>query len=84
MCCPNGCGQSCMRGVPPTPLCLHLRESILSRRPLLGEVIPQCDEDGLFVMHQCESVSGYCWCVDPESGITLSQPVRFKVPKCSK
>ena len=31
---------------------------------LLGEFVPQCEEDGSFASTQCWGSTGYCWCVD--------------------
>ncbi|KAL2098308.1 hypothetical protein ACEWY4_007515 [Coilia grayii] len=33
-------------------------------KPLLGQFLPVCDEDGFYRTHQCHGSSGQCWCVD--------------------
>ncbi len=38
---------------------------------LMGEFIPQCEDDGSYSPMQCWSSTGYCWCVD-ENGIEIS------------
>ena len=44
---------------------------------LIGEFVPQCEEDGSFATIQCWGSTGECWCVD-EYGIeipgTISSP----------
>ena len=37
---------------------------------LIGEYVPQCEEDGSYSSMQCWSSTGYCWCVD-ENGIEI-------------
>lgn len=81
ICCSNGCGHACMQGVTPPPLCLRTRESILNRGES-GQYIPQCEKDGSFISHQCHSE--YCWCVDPNSGVPVSDKIRFQKPQCSE
>ena len=31
---------------------------------LIGEFVPQCEEDGSFASTQCSGSTGYCWWVD--------------------
>ena len=38
---------------------------------LLGGPTPDCDENGKFMLEQCHGSSGYCWCVDIETGLEL-------------
>ena len=38
---------------------------------LIGEFVPQCEEDGSFASTQCSGSTGYCWCVD-EYGVEIS------------
>ena len=38
---------------------------------LLGAPTPECDENGKFMLEQCHGSSGYCWCVDIETGLEL-------------
>ncbi|XP_032235803.2 uncharacterized protein LOC5510701 isoform X2 [Nematostella vectensis] len=42
-----------------------------SRGPLIGAYIPQCDKDGRYSALQCHGSTGYCWCVNPETGEEL-------------
>ena len=37
---------------------------------LIGEFVPQCEEDGSYASTQCSGSTGYCWCVD-EYGIEI-------------
>jgi len=37
-------------------------------RPLLGAYVPQCDLAGDYTNKQCHSSTGFCWCVDVETG----------------
>ena len=37
---------------------------------LIGEFVPQCEEDGSFASTQCWGSTGYCWCVD-EDGMEI-------------
>merc|ERR1712080_719956 len=38
---------------------------------LVGAHIPQCKADGTFKEKQCHGSTGYCWCVEPESGAEI-------------
>ena len=35
----------------------------------VGRFIPQCEKDGNYSRIQCWSSTGYCWCVDPKTGV---------------
>jgi len=39
-------------------------DAISNASGLIGEYIPQCEEDGSYCPIQCWSSTGYCWCVD--------------------
>ena len=39
-------------------------DAIENASGLIGEFIPQCEEDGSYSPIQCWSSTGYCWCVD--------------------
>ncbi|XP_030210310.1 nidogen-2 isoform X2 [Gadus morhua] len=52
---------------PKTP-CQHHRDGIQTTspegHPLLGAFVPECDAEGQYKTHQCDSSTGHCWCVD--------------------
>ena len=82
MCCPmSGCGTICVRGETPTPLCPVVRDQV-SNATLIGAYLPSCEADGSFTPVQCHGSTGYCWCVDPVSGVPQSDMVRFQKPQC--
>lgn len=35
----------------------------------VGRFIPQCEKDGNYSRIQCWGSTGYCWCVDPKTGV---------------
>ena len=52
---------------------------------LIGEFVPQCEEDGSFASTQCWGSTGYCWCVD-EYGVEIpgtSSPSWLGMSDCS-
>jgi len=52
---------------------------------MIGEFIPQCEEDGAYSLMQCWGATGYRWCVD-EYGIEIpgtSIPSWQGMPDCS-
>ena len=51
---------------------------------LIGAYLPQCEEDGSFSLLQCHASTGYCWCVNGQSGVPISDLVRFEQPSCSE
>jgi len=51
---------------------------------LIGEFVPQCEDDGSFASTQCWGSTGYCWCVD-EYGLEIpgtSIPSWQGIPDC--
>lgn len=38
---------------------------------MAGGFCPQCDDNGNYLKKQCQSSTGYCWCVDPNTGIKI-------------
>ena len=52
---------------------------------LIGEFVPQCEEDGSFATTQCWGSTGECWCVDEygtEIPGTISSPGQG-MPDCA-
>ncbi|KAM9327748.1 nidogen-2 isoform 2-T2 [Pholidichthys leucotaenia] len=53
---------------PPKTQCEHHRDSVQTTSPegypIVGAYVPQCDENGQYIAQQCDSSTGYCWCVD--------------------
>lgn len=81
MCCDSGCGSTiCSDGVPITPACPVMRRQA-DERGLIGGFRPSCEEDGSFSEVQCHGSTGYCWCVDVESGQPVSNGARGE-PSC--
>ncbi len=81
ICCENGCGQTCVTGNRFQILCPSiLRQSMQSDR--LGMFRPECQDDGTFSPVQCHGSTGYCWCVDIDSGQPISEGVRGERPVC--
>jgi len=45
--------------------------------------VPECAPDGRYQTIQCYKITGYCWCVDEESGKPIpGTSVKDQVPKC--
>ena len=93
-CCSNGCGHSCTRAVtiphynPPTntpgsQACQLLLNQITRNTSLIGAYVPQCNSDGSFSSVQCHSSTGYCWCVNVQTGEAVSGFVRFGGQECA-
>jgi len=45
-------------------------DAVANASGLIGEFIPQCEEDGSYSPMQCWASTGYCWCVD-EDGVEI-------------
>ena len=43
-------------------------DAVANATGLIGEFIPQCEEDGSYSPVQCWWSTGYCWCVDEDGG----------------
>lgn len=84
LCCNSGCGRICMTGVSQQPLC-----RVLSRRSqqagLIGAFQPACELDGSFSELQCHGSTGYCWCVDVQTGQPVTNGTRggMSCTRCS-
>ncbi|KAM4559740.1 nidogen-2 [Odontesthes bonariensis] len=48
----------------PKTHCEHHRDSVQASGPSPGAYVPQCHENGQYLLQQCHGSSGYCWCVD--------------------
>ena len=46
-------------------------DAVSNATGLIGEFVPQCEEDGSYSPLQCWASTGYCWCVD-EDGIEIT------------
>lgn len=61
-------------------------DAVANATGLLGEFIPQCEEDGSYSPLQCWGSTGYCWCVD-SNGVEItgtSLGPGEGVPNCSE
>jgi len=45
-------------------------DAVANATGLIGEFVPQCEEDGSYSPTQCWGSTGYCWCVD-ENGVEV-------------
>tara|TARA_B100000767_G_scaffold227555_1_gene217566 strand:- start:529 stop:2232 length:1704 start_codon:yes stop_codon:yes gene_type:complete len=66
------------------PLTLCEQEQ-LNATGLIGEFVPNCEDDGSYVSTQCWASTGYCWCVD-EDGLEIPGtiiPSWEGMPDCS-
>ncbi|XP_046859506.1 neurogenic locus Notch protein-like isoform X3 [Xenia sp. Carnegie-2017] len=64
--------------------CEEERDALLSGPPLLGQFVPQCEEDGSYSSKQCSPSTGYCWCVDGEGDDILGTETRSGDLNCSE
>jgi len=46
-------------------------QDVANSTGMIGEFVPQCEEDGSYSPIQCWFSTGYCWCVD-ENGVEIS------------
>ena len=61
-------------------------DAVANATGLMGEFIPQCEDDGSYSPMQCWWSTGYCWCVD-ENGIEIedtSTPSWQGLPDCEE
>ena len=42
------------------------QQAQLNATGLIGEFVPNCEDDGSYVSIQCWASTGYCWCVDED------------------
>uniref|UniRef100_A0A8C4ZPD4 Nidogen 2 n=1 Tax=Gadus morhua TaxID=8049 RepID=A0A8C4ZPD4_GADMO len=60
--------RDCYKPERPKTPCQHHRDGIQTTspegHPLLGAFVPECDAEGQYKTHQCDSSTGHCWCVD--------------------
>lgn len=83
VCCDNGCGfMTCTAGVPIMPICPTISRKV-EQSGLIGAFQPSCEEDGSFSEMQCHGSTGYCWCVDVETGQPVSNGTRG-IPSCGR
>ena len=61
-----------------------VEESKKNNAGLLGDAEqPACMEDGSFNPIQCSGSTGYCWCVNTETGdVLLGTKIRGASPNC--
>ena len=73
LCCQNPCGSLvCSPGSPPPYPCTATVNSM--NGALLGGFVPKCGNgDGTFLALQC--FSHYCWCVQSDTGVPVSNMV---------
>lgn len=75
LCCDTGCDSTCMTGLPIQPICRTMvRRS--QQAGLIGAFEPSCEEDGSFSELQCHGSTGFCWCVDVETGQPVTNGTR--------
>ena len=61
------------------------QQAQLNSLGLIGEFVPNCQDDGSYVSTQCWASAEYCWCVD-EDGVEIagtSIPSWQGMPECS-
>ena len=46
------------------------QQEVANATGLIGEFVPQCEEDGSYSPMQCWASTAYCWCVD-ENGVEI-------------
>lgn len=64
-----------MTGVPVQPICSAMAQRS-QQAGLIGALEPSCELDGSFSKLQCLGSTGYCWCVDVETGQPVSNGTR--------
>ncbi|XP_026157559.1 nidogen-2 [Mastacembelus armatus] len=68
---PGATPKDCDRPAEPTRPktdCEHHRDRVQTTGPegypIVGDYVPQCDDNGQYISQQCHGSTGYCWCVD--------------------
>uniref|UniRef100_A0A7N9AKH4 Nidogen 2a (osteonidogen) n=1 Tax=Mastacembelus armatus TaxID=205130 RepID=A0A7N9AKH4_9TELE len=68
---PGTAPSDCDRPAEPTrpkTHCEHHRDRVQTTSPegypIVGDYVPQCDDNGQYTPLQCHGSTGYCWCVD--------------------
>ncbi|KAM4690530.1 nidogen-2 [Rhinophrynus dorsalis] len=59
------CGE--LGNTPLRTPCLEKRRQLLGHRggrPLVGQFVPECDQEGNYTPLQCHGSTGHCWCVN--------------------
>ncbi|KAK3538169.1 hypothetical protein QTP70_032561, partial [Hemibagrus guttatus] len=68
------------------PSCEQERQSALEearQNPKDGIFVPDCGPHGLFKPVQCHQSTGYCWCIQVETGRPIpGTSTRYKKPEC--
>uniref|UniRef100_T1JL42 Thyroglobulin type-1 domain-containing protein n=1 Tax=Strigamia maritima TaxID=126957 RepID=T1JL42_STRMM len=66
--------------------CLSARQLAADQQHTEGKVfVPECTIEGKYSKLQCFKPTGYCWCVDPESGKTIpGTSIQDDKPDCDK
>ena len=49
-----------------------IKAQISNHQGLLGAFKPRCTKEGQFEKKQCHRSTGFCWCVNPETGKEIS------------
>ena len=49
----------------------------------VGRFIPRCEKDGNYSRIQCWASTGYCWCVDPRTGVEQELTRVRGTPDCA-
>lgn len=79
MCCDTDCGSAlCMSSVLESPCFVAVAVALSpnSTQLTVEGYRPQCTSQGNFRQIQCHA--HYCWCVNPDSGVPLSDIVPFQ------
>ena len=64
-------------------MCQLLLNQITRNTSLIGAYVPQCNSDGSFSSVQCHASTGYCWCVNVQTGEPASGVIRFGRQECA-
>uniref|UniRef100_A0A3Q3LGD4 Nidogen 2a (osteonidogen) n=1 Tax=Mastacembelus armatus TaxID=205130 RepID=A0A3Q3LGD4_9TELE len=65
---PPGTARRDSEPTRPKTDCEHHRDRVQTTGPegypIVGDYVPQCDDNGQYISQQCHGSTGYCWCVD--------------------